>query len=740
MKRLYSLLTALMIVLAFSPFAGAQDSQGHSIQIKQWLSAGPVEVQLPAFYNKNNLMGKVFSEADLLKFQQKKVSTMKAGKVFLTQNNKDIAWKEVSTGEVTAPGEGNWVNWQGFYLQVNQYLPMKISVTTAQAFELFVNGKKELSVYNSSKDAVTKEALLKLIPGKYKVVIKSLYSSKDKPGWDVKAVVQFDSKFSEDAASASLSYKKFIDLGHILLGKQLKGTSLSSDGKYILLNYSETYPPDGQTINWFEIKNLEKQKVIFSSEHSKISQAEWVPNSHKISYVADNGLKRTLFTYNITTHKEKVLMNLPERFAGYEWNHGGSYMVFSVMEKTVPNKNGVYEVRGMEDRWPWYRTRTQLFMLNMADLSVKPLTYGYLTSQLQDVSPDDNNLLISQSYPDYSKRPYSKQVMMQLNVHTLKVDTLWTASFGGQARYSPDGKELVVMGSPEMFGGLGTHLKKKGIPNDYDIQAYIYNIQNKKAEAISKDFNPSISDAYWNPSDNDIYFLVQDGTYDNIWKYSVAGKKYEKLPSKVDVINQMDFATKSPLISYYGSSVNYPATGWVYDLKTGKSVEVADPEKKFFSNIEFGEIKDWNFKNKQGHVIEGRVYYPPNYDPNKKYPLIVNYYGGTVPIERSFGGRYPLNLYAAMGYVVYLLQPSGAIGYGQDFSALHVNGWGKENAQDIIDGTKKFLKAHPNIDADAVGCIGASYGGFMTMYLQTQTHIFKTAIAHAGISDISSYW
>jgi len=120
--------------------------------------------------------------------------------------------------------------------------------------------------------------------------------------------------------------------------------------------------------------------------------------------------------------------------------------------------------------------------------------------------------------------------------------------------------------------------------------------------------------------------------------------------------------------------------------------------------------------------------------------LLVYYYGGTVPTSRDFGGRYPKNLFAAMGYIVYDLQPSGAIGYGQDFSALHVNGWGKENARDIIEGTKKFIKAHPQVNSNAVGCLGASYGGYMTMWLQTQTNIFTTAIAHAGISDISSYW
>ena len=93
-----------------------------------------------------------------------------------------------------------------------------------------------------------------------------------------------------------------------------------------------------------------------------------------------------------------------------------------------------------------------------------------------------------------------------------------------------------------------------------------------------------------------------------------------------------------------------------------------------------------------------------------------------------------------MGYVVYVLQPSGATGFGQAFSALHVNDWGKITAGEIIEGTKKFLDAHPFVDKKHVGCIGASYGGFMTELLLTKTDIFAAAVAHAGINLIPHYW
>ena len=120
--------------------------------------------------------------------------------------------------------------------------------------------------------------------------------------------------------------------------------------------------------------------------------------------------------------------------------------------------------------------------------------------------------------------------------------------------------------------------------------------------------------------------------------------------------------------------------------------------------------------------------------------MIVYYYSGTTPTDRSFFHPYSMHLYAAQGYVVYTLQPSGTIGFGQEFAARHVNAWGIQTAEDIITGVKKFYDDHSFVDKAKVGCMGASYGGFMTMYLQTRTDIFAAAVSHAGISALSSYW
>ena len=165
-----------------------------------------------------------------------------------------------------------------------------------------------------------------------------------------------------------------------------------------------------------------------------------------------------------------------------------------------------------------------------------------------------------------------------------------------------------------------------------------------------------------------------------------------------------------------------------------------DYNQEFFQNTLFGSSEDFVFQAESGRTVDGYLVFPPHFDASKKYPLIVNYYGGTTPVSKVYGGRYPKEWYAANGYVVYVVQPSGTVGYGKEFSSTHVNDWGEVTGAEILEGVEKLLKSKPYIDPKRIGAIGASYGGFMTLSLGTRSDRFAALISHAGISALSSYW
>ena len=258
--------------------------------------------------------------------------------------------------------------------------------------------------------------------------------------------------------------------------------------------------------------------------------------------------------------------------------------------------------------------------------------------------------------------------------------------------------------------------------------------------SLTAEFNPSVGSANWNHFDGNIYITATDEIYSRAFVWNESDPEFRQLKTTPEVIGNFDVAGNSLYAVYTGNQLASPQKAWIMDLKTMENILIDDTELKSYQHVEFGESEEWDFDMEDGRKIRGYFLYPLNFDPNKKYPMIVNYYGGTSPIEKSFGGRYPLDIWAGEDYVVYIPQPSGAIGFGQEFSSRHQNNWGITVADEIIQGTEKFMNAHPFVDKDRVGCIGASYGGFMTMYLQTRTDIFSCAISHAGISSLSSYW
>ena len=140
--------------------------------------------------------------------------------------------------------------------------------------------------------------------------------------------------------------------------------------------------------------------------------------------------------------------------------------------------------------------------------------------------------------------------------------------------------------------------------------------------------------------------------------------------------------------------------------------------------------------------VQGWLMLPKDYDPAKKYPLIVQVHGGPASaVTARWGARGGLSAqaFSAMGYFVLQPNPRGSYGQGEAFTQANRKDFGYGDLKDILAGVDAVLAKYP-VDANRVGLTGWSYGGFMTMFAVTQTGRFKAAVAGAGISDWQSYY
>lgn len=466
----------------------------------------------------------------------------------------------------------------------------------------------------------------------------------------------------------------------------------------------------------------------------------WMPRSDKYYYTREGVSGKDLIVVEPVSGKETVLAsNIPDGY--FQFAPTEDYLLFSMTQEGPKERKEIFEVIDPDDRQPGWRNRSYLAKLDLATGVLQPVTFGYKNAWATDISADGKSVLLMVSTHRMGKRPTSLSTLYKLDLATLQAETLVEEDgFINNAIFSPDMKQVLISGSPEALGGIGKNVREGQTPSMTDGQLFLMTLADRSIRPLTKTFNPSVQRAIWSEADGQIYLTAENRDYYSLYRMNPKSGEITQIPMPEDLVLSFSAAAHAPRMAFYGVSASNSHRMYTLDLKTDKTTLQEDLSKDILAGIELGKCEAWNFVNSRGDTIYGRFYLPPHFDATKKYPMIVNYYGGCSPTSRDFESRYPHHAYAALGYVVYVIEPSGATGFGQEFSARHVNTFGDPIADDIIEGTKRFCEEHPFVNAKKIGCIGASYGGFMTQYLQTKTDIFAAAVSHAGISDHTSYW
>lgn len=706
-------------------------------QIKQKLpqiyAAPPVAVINPLIVDSTNLKGDKYSDKELLKMSL----TIPEQTAFVRPLKSDTAGYFYAE----KPREGYTFQLFSFYVQADRYAKLSLKITSPNMFELYVDGKLSTSKTTREENFRNEKevtAAFNPYPLSSRVVIKLLASAEDKSSPIFKIVLENEKGDDKTTFSVQNTSKRFVNFTDMLLGKRVTNTSMSPNGQYALISYRNTFGE--KSVSTTELYNVSTGKQVLLDTDGSKKQLSWMPVSEKMFYLLKTEDGTNLISIDPATLQETILAkNIPDESMTFSPDE--RTLFYTKQEKGEETKGDLKLLLSPEDRQPGYTNRSFIYKYDIRSGLSQQLTYGSHTTWLNDISADSKQLLVSFTDETVTERPFRKYTMLKLDLPTMTVDTLWTnEGFAYGASFSPDGKKVLISGAGEAFGGIGQNIDAGQIANSYNGLAFIMDLSTKQIDPITKNFDPSIDNSFWNKKDNLIYFRTTDKDYVNMYTYNPSGKTFTKLPLNEEVIRSFSTADNALSAIYFGVSQSNSTRAYLYDIKNQKSTMVADPYNDRLSEMTLGKAEDWNFTNSAGTEIKGSCYLPPNFDASKKYPMIVYYYGGTSPTSRTFEGPYPAHVFASQGYVVYIIQPSGATGFGQKFAALHVNAWGKRTAEDIIEGVKQFVKEHPYVNDKKIGCVGASYGGFMTMYLQTRTDIFAAAVSHAGISSISSYW
>lgn len=718
MKKLF-----VCFIILLSCFAAAGQQK---IAVQEYLYAGTFPLHKPILTDSVNANGKAFEEANLLK------STLALEKML----SRSTAMQADAGGELIfdAPQDEYSLQILSFYLNADRFVKGELAVSGSGMFEVFVDG--EMKKDKKTADTTTSVKIdLKLNPQRYQVTIKYLSTPNRQKALTIKSIFTTEDEEAVILATTDPSSRYTVEA--VQNGRNIRSAAISPDGKYALIGYSERR--EDKTESYKQLIEAETGKIILQ-EKGYLNNAAWMPTSPAL-YFTRTGLNgKELVALDPATLQERILAdNLPD--GHFSFTPDEKTLIFSIKEEGPKELKSMIRIVDPSDRQAGWRDRYTLARYDLETGLLEQLTYGYRNTSLNDVSPDSRYLLFSISERDYTSRPFSATNLYLLDLQTLKIDTLLTnAPYVNRCAFSPDGKRLLVNGAPDAFDGVGLNIGEEKIANAYDGQLFLFDLEKREAKPLTKDFDPAIKTAFWNQNDQKIYILAEEGDRQKIYLLHPDNLKTTLVDIPEDVVKSISVARRASALICYGQSASNADRLYFSNTKSLKNRCLYDLSAEKLKEVVLGEMADWNFAAADGTEISGRYYLPPDFDASKKYPLLVYYYGGTNPTNRNLEFSYSMHLFAAQGYVVYTLTPSGSTGFGQEFSARHVNAWGKRTADEIILGTKQFCQEHDFVDASKIGCFGASYGGFMTQYLQTQTDIFAAAISHAGISALSSYW
>ena len=697
-------------------------ASAETIEVKTLKYAGPYAVAQPWMADSVNIKGEVFDLKQLLD-----------SPLSFTLLNKG---KEVSAAQLLADKQ-DALHLASFCVSNTQRTKATIAVEGLEQYRLFVDGE-QVAVNSDKAETI-------LTPSQHTVVIKYLTrknASSDKKSIKLTVTAANGAPLSVGDAAAKRAYNIY----DVICAPNYPSVSISPNGKFIVVRKTWV-DRKGNNHSISELRNSQTNRVMATFEEN----VKWMPASNKLYFTqkaSDSSIAGEekqdgtlqLITINpLTMEREVLASHLPEGW--FQFTPDEKTLIYTLYTEGRKKDAQVYDVKEPDDRQLGWRSRSYLAKFDLASGVLQPLTFGYHNVYLNDISADSRYLLIGKSEERLTKRPTTLNSYYRLNLNDMSVETLIEkGEFLNSAQFSPDGKSILVSASPEAFNSIGKNVEEGQTPSMIDTQLYLMTLSDKKVRPLTRDFNPNVQSVEWSKVDGNIYFTAEDKDCVHLFQLNPKSGKFTLLKTPEEYIKSFSLASSAAEMAFSGQSASNADRLYKMNTKALKSQLVDDLSARELKDVELGECKAWNFVNSRGDTLCCRYYLPPHFDAAKKYPMIVNYYGGCSPTSRMFQSRYPHHVYAAMGYVVLVVNPSGATGFGQKFSARHVDTAGEGVAEDIISSTQAFCDEHAFVNRKKIGCIGASYGGFMTQYLQTKTDLFAAAISHAGISDHTSYW
>jgi dipeptidyl aminopeptidase/acylaminoacyl peptidase len=489
--------------------------------------------------------------------------------------------------------------------------------------------------------------------------------------------------------------------------------------------------PDGARVAWIQdAKNEIYIKPLGAAtaptRAGSGSHLVWSPDSARIAYLGDD---RQLYVVAAKGGRSKKLTTLTGFLTDPQWSPDGSKIALLFAEN-APGGGGPLEAEPVETGVIGGEIHNQrLTIVEVASGNVKQISPADLNIYEYDWSPDGKSFVVSAA-PGPGDNNWWIAKLYTMAADSGKLTEIFKPETQiAMPRWSPDGKSIGfiqgLMSDEGFTGGDVFTISASG-------GSAVNRTPNRKASASSI--------AWIGPQK--IIMTEWVGGSSAVATLDVANGQSERM---LQADENLHVGGNFGNISFSRDGKNAVAiqSNWqrppeIFAGAIGDWKQITQVNSSH--HPQWGEAKSVEWSS-DGFNVQGWLLYPRDFDPSKKYGMIVSPHGGPASalVPHWPGVQFDPSILSALGYFVFFPNPRGSYGQGETFTRANIKDFGYGDLRDVMAGVDQVLKIAP-VDPNRLGITGWSYGGYMTMWTVTQTNRFKAAVAGAGIANWQSYY
>jgi dipeptidyl aminopeptidase/acylaminoacyl peptidase len=494
------------------------------------------------------------------------------------------------------------------------------------------------------------------------------------------------------------------------------------------------WSPDGQ---WLAF-TTERESTAVETESAKGEGADAdKPAARQIWLIAPKGGEAWPLTRSATDVTE------------FHWSRDGKKVLFSATmaptkaAKARKEKYSAYDVVEKD-----FDT-AQLWSVDVgaAEKAAAPVPAQQLTSDLTlnvnsfAVSPDSSKVAFSATHNPQLAFLKDEDIYL-LNLADPKLSVTKIVALPGPDRspmFSTDGKQLAFVTSLEQpnFFYANTHLAM------VDLAAVMARPATAAIDVrdLTKNFDEDPQALDWSPAG--VYFGATQRMADHLFRVDPVTLKIQRISADdALLVNEASLTPDGQTVAFIAESASTLTELYVSATQSFAPEKLTDLTAQV-GGWQLGSVEVVSWKSHDGSIIEGVLHKPADFDPTRKYPLLVKIHGGPTGVSQPrflpSEYAYPVQAFLAKGALV--LEPNyrGSAGYGAKFRALNVRNLGVGDMWDVMSGVDSMI-AKGIVDSNRMAAMGWSQGGYISAFLTTHTNRFKAISVGAGISDWTTYY